>query len=133
MPERPSRSAGPDSAATPSPTLTDRVLARVNDAGLVIDRRVNASHPRASRRRPPLLEDPLAASATRTPEQVREARSLRRVFADLGSSYRQYRSRTGAPVSPDVRAAAYRFRKELSVPSLVAVAGRLDELKILTW
>jgi hypothetical protein len=70
---------------------------------------------------------------TRTPEQLREARSLRRVFEDLGTAYRRYRKETGAPVSPAVRDAAKRFRKELSVVSLASVAGRLDELKILNW
>ena len=62
-----------------------------------------------------------------------EARSLRRVFEDLGTAYRRYRKETGAPVSPAVRDAAKRFRKELSVLSLASVAGRLDELKILNW
>ena len=69
----------------------------------------------------------------RTPEQIREARSLRYVFSDLGLSYRQYRRDTGAPVSRDVRDAAYRFRRELNVTSLVSVAATLDALDILTW
>ena len=55
------------------------------------------------------------------------------MFHDLGESYRAYRLRTGALVSPDVRASAYRFRRELDLPSLVAVAAGLDELHILTW
>jgi hypothetical protein len=70
---------------------------------------------------------------TRTPEEIRLARSLRRVFYDLGETYRAYRRRTGAPVSPDVRDSAYRFRRELNLTSLVAVAAGLDELHILTW
>jgi hypothetical protein len=64
---------------------------------------------------------------------VREARSLRRVFDDLGIAYRRYRKETGEPISPVVREAACRFRKERSVLSLASVAGRLDELKILDW
>jgi hypothetical protein len=64
---------------------------------------------------------------------VREARSLRRVFEELGDSYRLYRQRTGTPVSRDVRDAAYRFRRELNLTSLVSVAACLDELDILTW
>jgi hypothetical protein len=64
---------------------------------------------------------------------VREARSLRRVFNDLGDCYRDYRRRTGVPVSEDVRAAANRFRRELNVPTLVLVAASLDELDILPW
>ncbi len=113
-------------------TLTDRVLARVSDAGIAVDRRMNATRPKTARRRP-AESDPLAASVTRTPEQVREVRSLRRVFSDLGRSYRKYRRRTGARISPDVRDAAYRFRKELSVTSLVSVAAELDELHVLAW
>jgi len=113
-------------------SLTDRVLARVGEAGIVVDRRMRATRPRARSRRP-VVADPLSADVTRTPEQVREARSLRLVFHELGDSYRQYRQRTGAPVSSDVRDAAHRFRRELSLTSLVSVAACLDELDLLTW
>jgi hypothetical protein len=122
---------GPKRPNTSTQTLTDRVLARVSDAGLSVDRRGGATRPRARRR--PVTFDPLAAGSTRTPEQVREARSLRRVFDDLGLSYRQYRKETGAPVSSDIRDAANRFRRELNVTSLVSVAACLDALDILTW
>ena len=130
MPNLSTRSSG---SPTPehSKSLTDRVMARVSDAGKSVDRRAGAGRPKA--RRKPTIADPLAADATRTPEQVREARSLRRVFGDLGLSYRQYRRETGAPVSPDIRDAAYRFRRELNVTSLVSVAACLDALDILTW
>jgi hypothetical protein len=70
---------------------------------------------------------------TRTPEQIRTVRSLRRVFHDLGDAYRAYRRRTGASVSPDVRDSAYRFQRELNLTSLLAVAANLDELHILNW
>jgi hypothetical protein len=128
LPIRPNASSA--DAALPQ-TLIDRVIARVNDAGESVDRRASATRPRASRRRSTL--DPLSADMTRTPEQLREARSLRRVFEDLGTAYRRYRKETGAPVSPALRDAAKRFQKELSVLSLASVAGRLDELKILNW
>ena len=128
LPRRPSGSDAADGAVT----LSDRVLARVSDAGLAVDRRTKATRPKATRRRP-AAPDPLSASATRTPDQVREARSLRRVFHDLGVSYRQYRRDTGAPVSSDVRDAARRVRRELSMTSLVSVAACLDDLDILTW
>jgi hypothetical protein len=127
LPIRPTASAD---AAVPQ-ALIDRVIARVHDAGEAVDRHASATRPRASKRRSTL--DPLAADSTRTPAQVREARSMRRVFQDLGTAYRRYRKETGAPVSPAVREAAYRFQKELSVVSLASVAGRLDELKILNW
>lgn len=130
MSDLPPRKRGSAPAQLPQ-ALIDKVLARVSDAGLTIDRRANATRPLASRRRP-AAPDPLAADATRTPEQVREARSLRLVFSDLGDSYREFRRRTGAPVSTEVRDAASRFRREISVPSLVSVAAQLEELQI-TW
>ena len=114
------------------PDLTDRVLARVVDAALALDQRARATRPKSTRRRS-RTPDPLAASVTRSPEQLREARSLRRVFLDLGDSYREYRRRTGAAVSEDVRAAAVRFQRERSVPALVRVAASLDQLDILPW
>jgi hypothetical protein len=111
-------------SSQPSHTLTERVLARVRDAQAAMDLP-------ASRRR----HDPRgsAADSRDTPEQVRQARSLRRVFVDLGTSYREFRRRTGADVSPEVRDAACRFRRERDVSSLVAVAASLDQLEALPW
>jgi hypothetical protein len=130
MPDRPP--LGPAGSNADAQSLTDRVLARVNDAALAADLRDRASRPKARRRRPS-PSDSLAASATQSPEQLRTARSLRRVFLDLGDSYREYRRRTGAPVSEDVRAAADRFRRERNVTALVSVAASLDQLEILPW
>jgi hypothetical protein len=62
-----------------------------------------------------------------------ESRSLKRVFRDLGTSYRSYRRETGEPVTPALRDAAYNFRAEPSLTSLVSVAVFLDELDILKW
>lgn len=115
-----------------SPSLSDRVLTRVQQASLAADQRARASSPRVHRRRP-VGPDPLSAEATRTPEQVREARALRSVFRDLGDSYRDHRRRTGEPVSSDVRQAAIRFRRELTLPSLVLVAASLDDVGALPW
>jgi hypothetical protein len=100
-------------------------MAQVHEAGLAVDRRAAATRPRLRRARP--ADEPLA------PEQVREQRSLRRVFLDMGDSYRAYRRRTGEPVSPEVRGLADRFRREQDVTSLVAVAASLDALEVLTW
>jgi hypothetical protein len=102
-------------------------LARVRDAAIVVDRQAQATRRKRLRGR----SDPDLLSA-RTPEEVREVRSLRRVFLDLGDIYREHRMRTGAPVSEDVRDAANRFRGELNVTSLVAVAASLDQLEV-TW
>ena len=115
-----------------SRTLNDRVLERVRVAALAVDRRANATRPKSARR-VVARHDPLAASVTRTPEQIRTVRSLRRVFHDLGDAYRANRRRTGASASPDVRDSAYRFQRELNLTSLLAVAANLDELHILNW
>lgn len=94
--------------------LTDRVQARVNNARIVVDRRADAS------------------STSGRSEQLRESQSLRRVFRDFGVSYRRYRSQTGSHVVPGLRDAAYSFRGEPSLTSLVAVAAFLDELDLLS-
>jgi len=115
----------PDSPSSQASfTLTDRVLARVRDAEAAMDLP-------ASRRRKDLHSS--SAASRGTPEQVRRARSLRRVFVDLGMSYREFRRRTGADVSPQVKEAACRFRRDLDVNSLVAVAASLDQLEALPW
>ena len=100
--------------ATPRQTkrLTDRVIARLKDA----HRAVSASS------RPGL------GKARRRRVNDTDTRALRRVFLDLGDSYRSYRQRTGEPVSPEVKEAALRFRRELDLPSLVWVAASLERL-----
>jgi hypothetical protein len=109
-------------------TLTARVLARVNDARLAVDRRANATNPKSKRQRP------ARPASTDSPslEEIRESQSLKRVFRDLGVSYRRYRSQTGGRVAPGLRDAAYTFRAEPSLTSLVAVAAFLDELDLLS-
>jgi hypothetical protein len=131
MPKSSSPPGGSDPAALHQ-RLTDRVIARVHDAGLAVDRRADATLPKRGRRRT-VKRSTLSAEAPRAPEQVREELALRAVFLDLGNSYRQYRRRTGAPISPDVREAAYRFRRELDLASLVSVATSLDQLDALNW
>jgi hypothetical protein len=97
----------------PDQTLTDRVLARVKDAHRAVQG--------GSRFGP-------AGKGRRRRITDSDTRALRRVFLDLGDSYRSYRQRTGEPVSPEVREAARRFRRELDLPSLVWVAASLDRL-----
>ncbi len=112
---------------TASPeTLTDRMLARVNVARRAIDQRAKATRPRVQRQRA-RLADPGAPSL----EEGRESQSLKQVFRDLGVSYRRYRSQTGGPVAPGLRAATDLFRAAPSLASLVAVAAILDELDLL--
>jgi len=108
-----------------SDTLTDRILARVADARTALER---TPAPRKARRRGPA---PLGSAAAEV-EHSREAASLRRVFQDLGISYRRYRSQTREPVKPELRDAAYRFRADPSLTSLVAVAAYLDDMDLLS-
>ena len=68
-----------------------------------------------------------------TPEQNREARALRRDFRDLGESYRDYRRRTGVPVSSEVRTAAYAFQRDRDLNALVTVATSLEGQAGLRW
>ena len=128
MPTPPVRSGGPQSEELPQ-SLTERVMARVVDARIAVDRREGASRPKSKRRRPS-VESPAAGPSS---QDLRESESLKRVFRDLGVSYRQYRRQTGEPVAPAVREAAYQFRAAPSITSLVSVAVHLDELDILTW
>jgi hypothetical protein len=113
----------------PSETLTDRVQARVANARLALDQRARASRPKSARNR--AQADSPSTSIWQLSEEAREAKSLRRVFRDLGVSYRRYRSQTGEPVAPGLRDAAYNFRAQPSLTSLVAVAAFLDELDLL--
>jgi hypothetical protein len=94
-----------------------------------VDRREGASRPKAKRRRQTAVETSAGPSA----QDLREAESLKKVFRDLWVSYREYRRQTGEPVAPAVREAAYKFRADPSLTSLVSVAVFLDELDILTW
>jgi hypothetical protein len=106
-------------------TLIDRVQARVADARLALDQRAGDARSKSHRRR-------RVPKNSQGLDETREAESLRRVFRDLGVSYRRYRRQTGEPVSPALRDAAYGFRAEPSLSSLVAVAVFLDELDLLT-
>jgi hypothetical protein len=103
--------------------------ARVDDARLALDRRTDATRPKSKRRRVP--PGSTSTSIWQLSEEVRADRSLRRVFRDLGVSYRRYRTQTGEPVMPGLRDAAYNFRAEPSLTSLVAVAAFLDDLDLL--
>jgi hypothetical protein len=109
--------------------LFERVQARVAEAAFALDRRATASRPKSHRRRPTLAT---ASADGRSSEEVLAEQSLRRVFRDLGVSYRRYRKQTGTPLTPGLRDAAYNFRAEPSLTTLVAVAAFLDELDLLS-
>jgi hypothetical protein len=111
-------------AETPE-NLTDRVEARVKTARLALDRRADAIT--SGQPLPPLNPYPNRVST----DELREFQSLRRVFRDLGVTYRRYRKQTGSAATPGLRDAAYNFRAEPSLTSLVAVAAFLDRLDLL--
>jgi len=110
-------------------TLTDRVSARVAEAGLSLEQRDKASRGKRSRR----SRAGTTLAPTGTPDEVRAARSLRRVFTEMGDAYHSYRRRTGQPVLVPLREAAYAFKSDPSLTSLVTVAGFLDDLSLLEW
>jgi hypothetical protein len=113
-----------------SQTLTDRVAARVIDARLALERRASASHPKVRRSRPAVRT--VSSADGMTPDEVRETESLKRVFREMGVSYRRYRRQAGGPVVPGLRDAAIQFRADPSLSSLVAVAVYLDKLDLLS-
>jgi hypothetical protein len=121
--------AAPNSIGTHaehSQSLTDRVMARVADARIALDERAPKSRSRKKARTTQI------ASSNGDAEQAREAQSLKRVFREMGVSYRRYRSQTHEPVKPALREAAYKFKAEPSLTSLVAVAAYLDDLDLLS-
>ena len=109
-------------------TLTNRMLARVKAARRAVDRRATATRPRLQSQRRARPADPGAPSQA----EARETESLKRVFRELGVTYRRYRSQIGGPVAQGLRAATDGFRAEPSLPSLVAVAAILDQLDLLS-
>ncbi len=122
---------GPTRSADELPeTLIDRVHVRVTDAALSLDRRANATRPKSRRGRVPQAN--VSAGSPKSSEEELAEQSLREVFRDLGVSYRRYRKQTGTPVMPALRDAAYNFRAEPSLTTLVAVAAYLDELDLLS-
>lgn len=125
-------SAEPILPAAAPRTVAERVGQRLILAGLAFDRRVGASRPINRRRKQRPAAAPLLAVVP-TPADPRERACLRMVFRDLGDTHRQYRARTGLTGTPALRAAAYAFKQEPSVRSLVPVATFLDELGILAW
>jgi hypothetical protein len=120
----PNAGSGPRS----SHPIWDRVVTRVRQAEVAADREAPSRLLRRRRR-----DAAMAASDGQSPEQRRETRALRRVFLDLGDCYRAYRRRTGTAISPEIRDAANRFKRELDITSLVSVAASLDRIESLSW
>ena len=109
-------------------SLAERVQDRVNAAAHAQQRRDGAARPKIR----PARKAKTGVGQPASPLD-REARALRAVFVDMGKRYRQYRERTGAPLSPAIRTAARAFKAEPSLLALVPVAGFLDDLSLLDW
>jgi hypothetical protein len=107
-------------------TLNDLMLARVNAARRAVDRSASSTTPEIRRGQAPRADPGLPDTA-----EARETESLKRVFRDLGVTYRRYRSQIGGPVAPGLRDAAYAFRADPSFRTLLTVAGFLDRLRLL--
>jgi hypothetical protein len=130
MKERPVGSTSNGSSSELPENLFDRVQARVAEAAFALDRRATATRPKSHHRRASLAT--ALGDSSRSSEEILAEQSLRRVFRDLGVSYRRYRKQTGTPLTPGLRDAAYNFRAEPSLTTLVAVAAFLDELDLLS-
>jgi hypothetical protein len=112
---------------TASPeTLRNRMLARVQAARRDADRRTGATRPKVKRGQPRP-----AGFGSPTLDETPETQSLKRVFREMGAAYRRHRRQTKDPVLPGLRDAAYTFRAEPTLASLVTVAEFLDELELL--
>ena len=98
MIERPARTSTNGSSSELPENLTERVQARVAEAAFALDRRATATRPKSHRRRATLATS--AGDSARSPEEALAEQSLRRVFRDLGTSYRRFRKQTGDSAHP---------------------------------
>ena len=95
---------------SPRPTLADRVQARVAEAERLLN--------------PPRTKS-LAAEG--------DGRSLRKVYREMRTLYRNYRRQTGSPPVAELRVAVQAFKKGQSLTSLIQIAAFLDDRKLLGW
>jgi len=126
MPDKTSSARSNDSSGR---TLVDRVQDRVSLAQQALERRDNATLPKARRK----SSKAAPAAASGKPMLSPQVRALRSDFLDLGDVHRSYRRRTGEPVSPVLRNAAIAFKQDQTLTSLVPVAEYLDDLDLLEW
>lgn len=66
----------------------------------------------------------------RTSAELNESRALHRVFLDLSDRYHEHCRQTGMAESPELCAAAARYRSGRSLGALLSFADRLDQLGI---
>jgi hypothetical protein len=120
------------SLTPPARTLTERVTARVTEAGLALDARVGKAAPARQRLRAPRLAGQASPLKEGT-EAQREARSLRRVYCEMKATYRRYRRQTGSPAVPALREAVRAYKRGKNLALLVNVATFLDDRELLAW
>ena len=128
-----SNAASRSSAApTPARSLTERVKARVAEAGRTLDNRSGTRKLKHKHLRPTRLAPP-DSRLTESSESHREVQSLRWVYCEMRMVYRRYRRRTKRPAVPELRNAVRAFKRGPSLTSLVDVATFLDERQLLGW
>ena len=127
MPKLPPQKPAPGPVAYPD-SLSDRVVERVLNARLILEKEAGGGRTGTGGRRAAIS----GIADAETTGELRELQSLKRVFRDLGHSYRRHRKETGGPVNPDLREAAYQFRANPSLPALIAVAAYLDRMDLLS-
>lgn len=115
-----------------SPTLGDRVKARVALAQQHLDNRAGEAGARSKQLRPTRSKAP-RTSLSSTSEAEREVQSLRKVYREMRTLYRSYRRETGSAVVPELRSAVHAFKRGESLASLVQIAVFLDDRKLLAW
>jgi hypothetical protein len=113
-------------------TLAERVKARVAEAGVALDGRSGKAKSKYKNLRPTRLTR-AASPLTEGSEAQREARSMRRVYAEMKVTYQRYRRQTGKPAVPALRDAVRAFQRGQSLPALVEVATFLDDRGLLAW
>ena len=118
---------------TGTPTLAERVRARVALAERRLARRTTDSNAAHKHLRPTRMKTPPKATLSNISDAEREARCLRLVFREMRTTYRSYRREAGTPAVPELRTAVHAFKRGQSIASLVEIASFLDERKLLAW
>jgi len=116
----------------PSPTLADRVKARVAEAQRFLDTRAREGDAKYKHLRP-TRSTKRSTALSGTSEAQLEVQSLRRVYRELRALYRGYRRENGSATVPELRSAVHAFKRGESLASLTQIAVFLDDRKLLVW
>ena len=116
----------------PTPTLAERVKARVAEAQQFLDGRAREADAKYKHLRP-TRSTKRNASLGGTSEAQLEVQSLRRVYREMRALYRGYRRENGSAAVPELRSAVHAYKRGESLASLTQIATFLDERKLLVW